>query len=121
MIGDPVSSVLEPTVRPAPDPRQMDATMGKEEFLKLLVAQLKNQDPLSPTNPEEMASQLAQFSSLEQLINVNALLTEQTASNTAMALALNNSAAVSVLGFEHDDHVIRRWNQSSDLVEVKQA
>ncbi len=73
-------------------------TLGKEEFLKLLVAQLRNQDPMNPTKPEEMASQLAQFSSLEQLINVNALLTEQTASNAAMALALNNSAAVGVLG-----------------------
>ena len=74
--------------------------LGKEEFLKLLVAQLKNQDPMNPTRPEEMASQLAQFSSLEQLINVNALLTEQTASNSVMALAINNSAAVEVLGKE---------------------
>lgn len=74
--------------------------LGKEEFLKLLVAQLRNQDPMNPTKPEEMASQLAQFSSLEQLINVNALLTEQTASNAVMALALNNSAAVGVLGKE---------------------
>ena len=72
--------------------------LGKEEFLKLLVAQLQNQDPMNPSSPEQMASQLAQFSSLEQLINVNSLLTEQTASNAAMALALNNSAAVGVLG-----------------------
>ncbi len=77
-----------------------NATLGKEEFLKLLVAQLQNQDPMNPSSPEEMASQLAQFSSLEQLINVNTLLTEQTASNAAMALALNNSAAVGVLGKE---------------------
>ena len=75
-------------------------TLGKDEFLKLLVAQMRNQDPMSPTKPEEMASQLAQFSSLEQLINVNALLTQQTASNAAMALALNNSSAIGVLGKE---------------------
>ena len=77
-----------------------NATLGKEEFLKLLVAQLQNQDPMNPSSPEEMASQLAQFSSLEQLVNVNALLTEQTAFNGTMALALNNSAAVGVLGKE---------------------
>ena len=74
--------------------------LGKEEFLKLLVAQLRNQDPMNPSRPEEMASQLAQFSSLEQLINVNALLTEQMAFDATMALALNNSAAVGVLGRE---------------------
>ncbi|MEQ8329960.1 MAG: flagellar hook capping FlgD N-terminal domain-containing protein [Longimicrobiales bacterium] len=74
------------------------ATMGKEEFLQLLVAQLKNQDPLNPSNPEEMASQLAQFSSLEQLVNVNDQLAAQTESNALMASALNNSTAVGMLG-----------------------
>ncbi len=75
-----------------------NAVLGKEEFLKLLVAQLRNQDPLNPSNPEEMAAQLAQFSSVEQLININETLTRQSESNTAMTQALNNSAAVSVLG-----------------------
>jgi len=73
-------------------------TLGKEEFLQLLVAQLKNQDPLEPSNPEEMAAQLAQFSSVEQLININDQLATQAASNDAMAQALNNSSAVSVIG-----------------------
>jgi len=74
------------------------STLGKEEFLKLLVAQLRNQDPLSPTSPEEMAAQLAQFSSLEQLVNVNDRLEEQTQMTAAMAIAFNNSSAVGVLG-----------------------
>ena len=75
-----------------------DATLGKEEFLQLLVAQLKNQDPLNPSRPEEMAAQLAQFTSVEQLININEQMSSQSASNEAMAIALNNSAAVSVIG-----------------------
>ncbi len=44
--------------------------MGREEFLKLLVAQLSNQDPLNPMENEEFVAQLAQFSSLEQLMGI---------------------------------------------------
>ncbi len=42
-----------------------------QTFLQLLVAQIKNQDPLSPQDPTAFMSQLAEFSSLEQLISIN--------------------------------------------------
>lgn len=45
--------------------------LGKDEFLNLLVTQLKHQDPLDPTDAEAMVAQLAQFSSLEQMQNVS--------------------------------------------------
>jgi flagellar basal-body rod modification protein FlgD len=48
--------------------------MGKNEFVKLLVAQMQNQDPLNPMDGKELAVQLAQFSSVEQLININTKL-----------------------------------------------
>jgi flagellar basal-body rod modification protein FlgD len=45
--------------------------MGKDEFLKLLTVQLENQDPMNPMEQGKMAAELAQFSQLEQLANLN--------------------------------------------------
>ncbi len=49
-------------------------TLTQDDFMTLLVAQLKTQDPLSPMNSQDFGSQLAQFSSLQQMTNVNANL-----------------------------------------------
>ena len=46
-------------------------SLGRDEFLTLLVAQLKNQDPLNPMESQDFTAQMAQFSSLEQLFDVN--------------------------------------------------
>ena len=48
--------------------------MGKDEFLKLLTVQLSNQDPLKPVDQKKFAADLAQFSQLEQLTNMNTKL-----------------------------------------------
>jgi flagellar basal-body rod modification protein FlgD len=50
--------------------RRNDA-LGQTEFLSLLVAQLQNQDPLNPLDSADFSAQLAQFSSLEQLMQIN--------------------------------------------------
>jgi flagellar basal-body rod modification protein FlgD len=54
--------------------KSAEAAMGKDAFLKLLVTQLENQDPLNPTDNTEFVAQLAQFSSLEGIQNLNTSL-----------------------------------------------
>ena len=66
--------------------RNVSGTMGKNDFLMLLSAQLRYQDPLEPTKDSEFAAQLAQFSSLEQMQNMNMTLAAM-ASYQAYSLA----------------------------------
>jgi len=68
--------------------------MGKEDFLALLVAQLRHQDPLSPMDNSEFVAQLAQFSSLEQMQNLNTAVADQG----LLMQALNNSVVASLAG-----------------------
>lgn len=65
--------------------------LGKDDFLKLLITQLTNQDPTSPMEDTQFISQMAQFSSLEQMTNMNE-------SFNKMAAMINAGQATSTLG-----------------------
>jgi flagellar basal-body rod modification protein FlgD len=69
-------------------------TLGKDDFLKLLITQLQNQDPLNPADSTEFISQLAQFSSLEQLTSVN----DNLKVVQLFDQSINNSQAVNFVG-----------------------
>src|SRR5437879_5270390 len=58
--------------------------LGQQEFLKLLITQLTNQDPLAPEDDKAFLAQMAQFSSVEGITNINS--------------SLDNSQAASLLG-----------------------
>lgn len=71
-------------------------SLGQDEFLTLLITQLKNQDPTNPMDHAQFTQQMAQFSSLEQLVNINTNLSSlQTATN-----ATNSAQAVNMIGKE---------------------
>ncbi|PYG89824.1 flagellar basal-body rod modification protein FlgD [Ruminiclostridium sufflavum DSM 19573] len=59
--------------------RKTGSSLGKDDFLNLLVTQLRYQDPLEPTDDKEFIAQMAQFSSLEQMQNMNGVLTNSQA------------------------------------------
>lgn len=72
--------------------------LGKDDFLRLLVTQLQNQDPVNPMDSSQFAAQLAQFNSVEQLINVNDSLKSMNESQQLIGTGLNNTLASSLPG-----------------------
>jgi flagellar basal-body rod modification protein FlgD len=71
--------------------KALGSSLGKDDFLKLLVGQLKNQDPMNPTSDTDFIGQMAQFSQLEQTTNM-------ATANSELAAQQSGARAVSLLG-----------------------
>lgn len=88
--GMSVTDAIDGTVTQVTNKSQ---ALGKDEFLQLLVAQMKNQDPLNPTDSSQSIAQMAQFSALEQMQNLNTTMTSMQNYQTANTL-VNNAVMI---------------------------
>ena len=74
------------------------SSLGKDDFMKLMISQLKNQDPLNPMDGTAFSAQLAQFSSLEQLTNLNTYMKQSIDANATLTQSINNTLITGLIG-----------------------
>lgn len=84
-----------------------NSSLGKDEFLKILMTQLQNQDPTSPMDDKEFIAQMAQFSSLEQMSNMATAIDNLTSMQQQSQLIEFNSFVGKTV----------TWHEESDTVD----
>jgi flagellar basal-body rod modification protein FlgD len=92
---NPLGETYDPRLAELPDHTKQ---LGKEDFLELLIAQLKNQDPMSPMDNMDFSAQLAEFSGLEQLSNMNSSIEEMLNADYQMTQAISNTMTAALIG-----------------------
>lgn len=106
--------------------------LGKDDFLELLVAQMRYQDPLEPMSNEESIAQLAQFSTLEQMNNIADGIDKSNDLDFLQMQSLNNVMASGLIGkdaqasyngiyYEHDKPAVINYNLSTNVDTVEFA
>ncbi len=96
MESQSISSLLAP--KSAELTKAAGDILGKEDFLKMLTAQMQYQNPLDPMNDQEFIGQMTQFSSLEQLQNLNETMSTNAQWNMLLSQTINNTMATSLIG-----------------------
>ncbi len=117
--------------------RTPSSNLGKDDFLQLLTTQLKNQDPMNPMEDMDFIGQMAEFSSLEQMLNlntgvdkINTALTNNTTTQAMMFLGTNVTAnvddseepitgTVSTIGFKDNQPYLKVGEYAVALDQVK--
>lgn len=133
-MGELLNKVADPNwVDPAKTRKVGNNQLDKDAFMKLMLTQMKHQDPTNPMQSHEMAAQLAQFTSLEQLNNINATLegmksAQQPAANyqalnfIGKKVAGDSSKIVRVAGDKHHDFNFTLGGDASQVtLKVKDA
>ena len=103
----------------AQTPVEAQKTLGKDDFMRLLVAQLSHQNPLEPMNAQDFSAQLAQFSALEQMTNTNANLlklldAQQSVTNSSMINLIGKMVDIQGNSIEHTVGETQNLNYSLD-------
>lgn len=83
-----ISTATTAAAAPAPAAKtEATNALGQDAFLKILVTQMKHQDPMEPLKDTEFIGQMAQFTSLEQLTNLNKTMTQFVSNQGSSSLA----------------------------------
>ena len=86
------------SVAGAGEVQRLSASSEQDDFLKLLVAQMRYQDPLNPLEGTDFTANLAQFRSLEQLQNIGSKLDQSVEADLLLARSINNTMAATLIG-----------------------
>ncbi len=89
-------------------PREVKKTLGKDDFLRIMITQMQHQDPSNPFKAEQMAAEMAQFTSVEQMQNMNRSLDkmsnkEQPLERLAMTGLIGKTVTVDRARFPHQE------------------
>lgn len=118
--------------------RTPSSNLDKDDFLKLLCVQMKNQDPMDPMEDMEFISEMASFSSLEQMLNINSsvegIASQISANKTQQAMmylgtnVVSNatddngnpiSGTVDMVGFSDGEPYLKVGNDALTLDQIK--
>jgi len=107
-------------------PREIKKTLGKDDFLKIMIMQMQHQDPTKPFDADKMAAEMAQITSVEQLKNVNTNLNKMSNQNKpleklAMTHLIGKTVTLDQSRFSHikGDNRSLGYDLTEDLNQVK--
>ena len=114
-VGQPNPNIVQNPDPYNPVVRDPKSKTDNQTFMKLMIEQLKNQDPMNPMKSQEFTAQLAQLNSLEQLISLNTTLSEQAEqSGLANASALIGSY---VEGVDANGTMVTGYAEQVEMIE----
>jgi flagellar basal-body rod modification protein FlgD len=106
---------FRPPVETGANAPKAESALGEEDFLTLMMTQMKHQDPLSPMDTNQFMDQITQMNTVKQLMTANEKLDQMTVGITS----INNESAVNLVGHEvvaHGNSFMHEAGTSEDLV-----